>query len=112
MTFTLHSATTDDFNDVGEGKRVNHEIWYRSDLKEIRAMLDGEVVILFKKDGRPGRPNKLADAPDATDFQRKPDGGSAYSTKLAQLRTEIVNSQDVASLKTSLTHILDYLARA
>lgn len=52
--FRLHQATTDDFNDVGDGKRLNGEIWFRKDLGEIRGFLNGMVRTLFDIDGRPG----------------------------------------------------------
>lgn len=51
--YRLHATNTDDFNDVGEGKRMNGEMWFRSDLNEIRGYLNGKVVVLFDLDGYP-----------------------------------------------------------
>lgn len=49
--FKLHTSIKDDFDEVGEGGRQDGDIWYRSDLKEIRACLDGKIVTLVKVTG-------------------------------------------------------------
>ena len=53
MSVRLHIANTDQFNDVGEGKRQNGELWYRADLNEIHAFLSGQVRTLFNNQGQP-----------------------------------------------------------
>lgn len=52
--YRLHLATTDDFDDVGEGSRQNGEIWFRTDLNQIRAKLNGVIYTLFDSDGTVG----------------------------------------------------------
>lgn len=53
--YRLHVTNTDTFQDVGEGKRKNGDIWYRQDLNQIRAFLNGQIVILFNNAGKPGK---------------------------------------------------------
>jgi len=53
--YRLHVTNTDFFQDVGEGKRKNGDIWYRQDLNQIRAFLNGQIVILFNNAGVPGK---------------------------------------------------------
>ena len=56
MSVRLHISNTDQFDDVGEGRRLDGEIWYRADLHEIHAFLNGHIRTLFDSDGRPANP--------------------------------------------------------
>lgn len=49
--FKLLVTDRDNFDEVGQGGRKDGDIWYRSDLKEIRACLDEKIVTLFKITG-------------------------------------------------------------
>jgi hypothetical protein len=48
MTFKLFVTDRDDFNEVGEGGRQDGDIWYRKDLHEIRACLEGTIVTVLR----------------------------------------------------------------
>lgn len=52
MSTRLGDHDSDDFNPQ---PRLNGDMWFRSDLGEIRALLNGSVVTLFKADGTPGK---------------------------------------------------------
>lgn len=51
----IRKTISDVFDDKGDGVRPDGEIWYRSDLKEFRASLGGEIFTLLDSSGNPGK---------------------------------------------------------
>lgn len=68
--FKLFITDRDDFNEVGEGGRQDGDIWYRSDLKEIRACLDGSIVTIIKMN------NGVISSAKLVDVLKEPNEGS------------------------------------